>query len=45
MVKRFKGIRKAVKNNKKDFKAVSLNLRETENLFINNTERLIYNFK
>ena len=47
MVKRnFKnGVKKVVKCNKKDFKSVQLDLKETENLFLNNTQKLIYNFK
>ena len=34
-----------VKNNKKDFKSINKDLKGTEELFINNTQRLIYNFK
>ena len=39
------GVKKVVKNNKKDFKSIHLDLKETENLFLNNTQKLIYNFK
>ena len=34
-----------VQNNKKDFKLADKQLRETENNFIKNTDKLIYNFK
>jgi len=33
-----------VANNKKDFKIGNRNLKGTEELFINNTQRMIYNF-
>ena len=34
-----------LKNNKKDFKAIEKNLKVTENNFIDNTNKLIYNFR
>ena len=45
MNKKFKGVKKVVKNSKKDFKSIQLGLNETENLYLNNTDKLIYNFK
>ena len=34
-----------VTNNKKDFKSINKDLKGTEELFINNTQRMIYNFR
>ena len=38
-------MKRFIRNNKRDFKAVKKDLKVTEKLFINNTQKLIYNFK
>lgn len=46
MIKKLKNLRKVkVDNNKKDFKSINRDLKGTEELFINNTQRMIYNFR
>ena len=43
-MRKFKNIME-IGNNKRDFKGIEKNLKLTENNFIDNTNRLIYNFK
>ena len=45
MVRLRTGKKVVIRNNKKDFKSGKLNLKGCEDLFLNNTTKMIYNFK